>query len=395
MLTAADNRRGLPLPLIIRTKLIKAYPWYAPLMMRLEMIENNAIPTLMVDGVHVWYNKEFLSGLSPETQQSAVMHEVFHAALGHCDPSRCKKMPDDGLRIIAGDYIVNDLLIVEGFKLESDWWHDPKYRNWTIEQVYRDIQNCPKHKAAAQGQFIDVLPYPGEGKPEAAEKITAEWRRAAVQASQIKQARSRDRGNTPGGFEERINLALAPVTDYRSLLAAFLAQIATDDTSWSRPNRRMLPHGLYLPGVVSEGLRYGMFAADCSGSVSSRMLSTFASQVGAILAAYSIARLDVFFVDCAIQEEYTHIQADDISRLETVRGRGGTDFECIFERLKKESEQPDFMLFFTDLECSMPPSAKDLPYPVFWFVPESCLRTTRCNFKPEYGTLISVDMEGW
>jgi len=55
------------------------------------------------------------------------------------------------------------------------------------------------------------------------------------------------------------------------------------DSSWMRPNRRHIWNGLYLPGVVREGVREIAVAVDCSGSVNGRLCVSFEAEVCSIL----------------------------------------------------------------------------------------------------------------
>ena len=55
------------------------------------------------------------------------------------------------------------------------------------------------------------------------------------------------------------------------------------DYSWMRPNRRHVWAGLYLPGVIREGVGEIAIAVDCSGSVNARQLTLFEAEVRSIL----------------------------------------------------------------------------------------------------------------
>ena len=61
-----------------------------------------------------------------------------------------------------------------------------------------------------------------------------------------------------------------PPVDWRDVLRAFVAAAACNDYSWSRPNRRFVWQGLYLPGLHSEDIGEVVIAIDTSGSVGDR-----------------------------------------------------------------------------------------------------------------------------
>jgi len=77
---------------------------------------------------------------------------------------------------------------------------------------------------------------------------------------------------TSGGFSDALDGAWKNSTyDWEEELRDFVTKsIAGDPTStWSRPDRRMIGNGLYLPGTQREGVGRIAICSDCSGSVGS------------------------------------------------------------------------------------------------------------------------------
>jgi len=386
-----------------RGKFLSKYPWFASLVMRLELVERNDIPTAATDGVHLFFNQSFLDQQTDEQAFGLFAHECGHCVFGHCDPQR-RSDRDAALWNIASDYIVNNMLVAEGFALPDGGLVNPDFIGLSTEEVYRIISVDPKHQTMAQRMreqnSVDVLPYPMDTKPGTAsaaggkpvpvdhQKLRDAWEKAAIQAADARKAHTA--GNTPGGLCEQVQTNMAPVADYISLLAEYLSACVSDDVTWMIPNRRYFPQGVYKPSATSVGIQHLILGIDCSGSVSTEMLGSFISQIAALLAAYPIERLDVYIVDTIIQAKYEYVDLDDLPRIAQVTGRGGTDFECVFEDLKAQPT-PDLMMFFTDFDCTMPPSSRDTPYPVLWMVPQECLHHTRQNYDPRCGTLIPVN----
>lgn len=381
-----------------RGKFLSKYPWFASLVMRLELVEDTTLPYAgATDGVHLYYNSSHPDMQSDEDAYTTFAHECGHCFLGHCDPQR-RGDRDPYMWNIAADYVVNGMIAAEGFKLVPTDPYNPDFIGLSTEEVYRIISVDPKHQAMAkrmrEQNSVDVLPYPKEAKPSASsstpvdhQKLRDAWTKAAIQAAEARAAHAA--GNTPGGLCEQVQTNLAPAADYISLLAEYLSACVTDDITWAVPNRRYFPHGIYKPSATGDGISHLILGIDCSGSVYTEMLSTFVSQIAALLAAYPIERLDVYIVDTVVQAKYEYVDLDDLPRIAQVTGRGGTDFECVFEDMKTQ-HAPDLMMFFTDFDCSMPPSARDTPYPVLWMVPQECLRHTRQNYDPRCGVLIPV-----
>jgi predicted metal-dependent peptidase len=129
-----------------------------------------------------------------------------------------------------------------------------------------------------------------------------------------------------------------------------------------RPNRRHLWTGLYLPGVIREGVGEVAIAVDCSGSVSARQLRLFEAEARSILEGQRPERVYVLYFDAAVHKVDTYEAGQRID-LNPVGG-GGTEFCPCFDWLNEHGIRPQTMVFLTDLYGTFPDSAPD--YPVLW-----------------------------
>ena len=122
--------------------------------------------------------------------------------------------------------------------------------------------------------------------------------------------------------------------DWRELLRRFWSETTPADYSWMRPNRRHLWTGLYLPGVVREGVGEVAIAVDCSGSVSARQLRLFEAEVRSILEGQRPERVYVLYFDAVVHkvETYEAGQRIDLNPV----GGGGTEFGPCFEWLEDQ-----------------------------------------------------------
>ena len=132
-----------------------------------------------------------------------------------------------------------------------------------------------------------------------------------------------------------------------------------------------------------------VIAIDTSGSVSSNLLARFVSQIPHVLGAYSVERLTVLFFDYGIQRVDDNINASDIHRLESVPGRGGTNFGPVFEWANGE-EPPSVVIVLTDWGAPLPSSARNAEYPIVWMVPKGAKNE---DYSPVYGSVIEVGPE--
>jgi predicted metal-dependent peptidase len=71
--------------------------------------------------------------------------------------------------------------------------------------------------------------------------------------------------------------------DWKTLLRRFIVQTAAADYTWSRPNRRWLGNGHYLPKLWSEQMGEIVIAVDTSGSIGNDILQAFGAEINAIV----------------------------------------------------------------------------------------------------------------
>lgn len=123
-------------------------PYLMNLYYSMTIYEDPSIPTLCVNGVSVWVNPAFWNQLTRDQKLTAIAHEVFHKMLMH--PTR-RGARDMFVWNIAGDFIINDMLVQMNFtplqNLTIDgkpwsWCYDPKLvakGGGTTEGVYDEI----------------------------------------------------------------------------------------------------------------------------------------------------------------------------------------------------------------------------------------------------------------
>ena len=173
---------------------------------------------------------------------------------------------------------------------------------------------------------------------------------------------ARQAGKLPAGVDRTMEGAAEAAVDWRELLRRLWSETIAADYSWMRPNRRHLWTGLYLPGVVREGMGEVAIAVDCSGSISARQLRLFEAEARSILEGQRPERVDVLYFDAVVHKVETYKAGERIA-LNPVGG-GGTAFESCFEWLDERGIRPQTMIFLTDLYGSFPSSAPS--YPVLW-----------------------------
>lgn len=149
-------------------------------------------------------------------------------------------------------------------------------------------------------------------------------------------------GTIPGNMVEQILASLVVKMDYRKVLSAFHTSILTSRRKLTRmkPNRRS--------GFAQMGSRYDLaskllVAVVVSGSISTQTLTAFYSAIARFF-KYGVETIDVVQFDVELREVTTF---EKRPREVKVFGRGGTNFQPIFDHLKTHPDY-DGCIIFTD-----------------------------------------------
>lgn len=344
--------------------------FFATLVLRLRLAVDWESPTMAVDGKTLFYNPEFVARLSPDELVAVCCHEVMHLAMAH-HARRMGRDPERWNR--ACDLSLNPLLLRAGFVLpptrlmpgEGEYAELPTDRS--AEEYYSLLPIPPEEdggEAAEQGSNQDPggcgsVRDPGNGMPDQAADQEAEWAAATAAA----EAAAKARGPLPAGLARTVDQVLRPPADWRSVLREFVSSHARSDYAWTRPNRRFIAQGLYLPGMFSDELGEVVIAVDCSGSIRKEQLDAFAGEVNGVLAAFSCTAI-VLYHDSEVQKVDEFASVDGPVTLEPVGG-GGTSHVCVFDWLARDGRQPACVICLSDLETEFPP---DPGVPVLWAV---------------------------
>jgi len=373
-----------------RTTLLLDHPFFGTLLFRLGGKASRSVATMATDGVSLFYNPEFVDTLNAAELAGVLAHEVMHPALQH----HTRRGDREHARWnMACDYAINPILLDAGLTLPKDVLIDNRFRGMSAERIYNLIEEDEKQEGSSGqsesqagngssapgdgsvqnneaasdphtpstpggvGQVLDAPAPDAESGPSVAEQAR-EWQIAVEQAETV----AKVAGKLPGGAARALETSQAARVDWRELLRRAWSDTIPSDYSWTRPNRRHIWSGLYLPGVTMEGVGEIAIAVDCSGSVSPRQLGLFEAEIRSILTGQQPCLVHVLYFDAAVQKVDTYQAGQPIS-LSPVGG-GGTDFRPCFEWLGERGMVPQTLVFLTDLCGKFPENAP--PFPVIW-----------------------------
>lgn len=339
--------------------------FFATLALRLEAGVDWSIDTAATDGRRLLVNPEWFAKLPRDQQLGVVAHEVMHPAMGHHARrgSRTAKRWN-----IACDAAINPLLRDAGFVLPP-------------EGVFPGV--CPFNKLpvglSAEEYYVRLPADEEDGRgsdpggcgevmeaaedPAAQTQAIADWQVAVAQAHQA----AKQRGTLPAGLQRLVDETLQPVVDWRNVLREFVRSQAKNDYSWSRPNRRFVHLGIYLPSLHSEQIGDIVIAVDTSGSIGSDMLNAFAAECEGILSAYDCS-VSIVYCDCEVQHVQQWRSTDGPLVLEP-RGGGGTSHVPVWQWLSEQADTPECVICLTD---GMTDFGSDPGVPVLWCLTQDC-----------------------
>ena len=334
--------------LATRMKLINADEWCA---------------TAATDGRNFYYNSRFIMMLKTKEVEFLFGHEVLHVVYDHIDRRGNR---DPQIWNIANDYTVNADLKrhkVGQFITTVPCLYEQKYDGKTSEEIYDDLmKNVQKLDI---NDLIDQMiddhmdgdesdgDSEGDGDKQGKRpKMSAEEReriRQEVKQAIIAAAQSAEAGTLPKGVERLVKQATNPVMPWRELLQTNLTSAIRNDYSWMRPSRRGWHMDAVMPGMTPGEEIDVTIAIDMSGSISDHQAQQFLGEISGMMSAFDGYKVHVFCFDTEIYNpaDYTSENMDTIDEYNP-QGGGGTDFDAIFDYLKREAIEPKRLIVFTD-----------------------------------------------
>ena len=321
--------------------------------------------TAATDGLKFYYNSRFIMMLKPKEVEFLVGHEVLHVVYDHMDRRGTR---DPQIWNIADDYAVNADLKrhkIGQFITTVPCLYEQKYDGKAAEEIYDDLmKNVQKidinslvdqliddHlESGDDGEGDGAGDQEGKGKgrpkmsPEERERVRQEVKQAIINAAQSAEA-----GQLPLGVERLIKQATDPVMPWRELIQTNLTSAIRTDYSWMRPSRRGWHMDAIMPGMTPGEEIDVVVAIDMSGSISNKQAQAFLGEIGGMMDSFDGYKVHVFCFDTDTYnpQDFTSENLDSIDNYEP-QGGGGTDFDCIFDYLKKVGNVPKRLICFTD-----------------------------------------------
>lgn len=395
--------------IVARTTMIMACPFFGVLAAQLEPVANNTwCRTLAVDGKHLYYNIEFitgiedpsrrqeyedmlresiddltaeqindaLNGLSQQNLIAAVCHEILHCAYNHF---LRKGTRDANMWNKAADYAINQIIKRDKAlgEIRNSWLFDPEFDKMPAEEIYNILMErkeqeesgkggkgtgggtLDQHNIPQEGESSDGDSEDGEGSDddyddlpnfsqEELEEFMESFKDAMINAAMAQGA--------PPEIRAMVQEFKEPKIDWRTKLNRTLRSLIKNDVTYMMPNRRSWANGIGFGMPIFPGMKPDedidiCIALDASGSIRSEWLKDFLSEVYGMTKQFSQFKIRVLTFDTSIYEVHDYQTGQEQQILEyPVRGGGGTLFTAVWDFMKAEEYCPKQLVMFTDGE---------------------------------------------
>jgi len=301
----------------------------------------------------------------------ALSNGAMHAALAYENRQNGRM---SWLWQLATDHAINTMLVANGLEAPMEVIVESRFEGMYAEEIYAilkdEIQNeefdddesnetgFNEENKKKQKQLRNAEGDHDPDKKREQMEVENQEQKTQIAAEEMFEQFANDalekmhqQGDLPGEIERFFTIVDTTKVDWRCELYRAIDRHYYDNYRMMPPSKKLLYSGIYLPSLYSDTLRLTI-AIDSSGSVDEELLSTFMSEVEAILIHFPSYIIDLIVCDTKIQS-YRQFVSGEALEVE-IKGGGGTDFRPVFEFIESTLEQPSILLYFSDTEGTFP-----------------------------------------
>lgn len=343
-------------------------PFYGYFLLKFKYVQTSVLPTAAVDGVHFYYNPDFIKSLTKAQLLGLVKHEVLHVCYCH----HLRRQERDPQRWnVAADYVINALLQKAGEEIPESGLIDEKYAAYSTEHTYTILPEQPQNQSGQGesdgensgqgGDFGVVLDHPNAGDPQAAEEAEADVKLDVISAAEA----AKMQGKEPAGLDQLIDKIKDSKLPWRRILSKFFKSTSKSRESWLHPNKRYMDEGIILPTRRTKTLGPVVIGLDTSGSVSTAETEALLGCVTTIMKHVQPEAIHLVYCDAAVEGVQTFKPGDKLTAKQFAPvGGGGTSFQPVFDYVADSNIRPSVVLYLTDMYAHFPEQPRG--YSVIW-----------------------------
>jgi len=315
---------------------------------------DDTVPTACTNGRDEMYGRAFVDGLNDAELRFLILHECYHKMYQHL--TTWKHLYDKHAQVanVACDYVINVQLVDgdngEGFiKMPKVGLFDEQYRSMDTAQVFHKIYDSLPEGDDGRGVGNSLDDHGWEEAEQLSEEEKGDLEREVEEA--IRQG-VLVAGKLGSGGARDLEALLKPQIDWRDVLREFISTTCAgnDFSTWSRPNRKFISTGVYMPSGISQSVGELVVAVDTSASIGQRELTTFLSEIKSVCDNVRPDRIRLLYWDTKVcaDETYNLTETDTLVQSTKPAGGGGTDVSCVSEYMTEHKINPQAVIVFTD-----------------------------------------------
>lgn len=354
-----------------KAQIVLDHPFFASILLKKTLTVDNTIPTLAVDARgNIYYNEKFVESLTVPQLVWGLCHEIGHVIGQH---ALRRKHRDHRKWNYAGDAWINDMLddAHVGHRIPNTVDMQGS-KDKTTETIYDELpdqgQGSGQGQGKGQGDGSGNDWDNGLGDDIIEQNLTdAEIKEieatAKVEIAQAAQA-AKARGKLSGKLAEIVADIINVKTPWYEILESRMTDYVKQGYTWTRPNRRYIGGGTYLPSMDKEpSMGEVVVQIDVSGSISKRELDYYAGHLSRIVRQCNPNKLHVLYVDTNVAKHVEFEQGDEVT-LEFFSG-GGTHMPAGFDYLADKGITPSVFVCLTDGYTDF---GDEPDFPVVWCI---------------------------
>jgi predicted metal-dependent peptidase len=331
--------------------------------------------TACTNGRDEAYGRAFIETLTDAELRFVLLHETYHKLYRHMTTWKHLYKEHAVLANMACDFVINvkisddnaDMFAV----MPKGGCLDARYRGWDSAAVFNDLKHRfpppPQGGKGGEGKGEE-----GDGSGEPSENKLSElgkgfddhdWEGAEemTEEEKIQLTRELDQavrqgammaGKVGGDLDNDLKDMLKPKVDWRQVLREFISATCAgkDFSTYSKPNRRYIGAGYYMPSGISETVEEIVIAADLSGSCWG-VLPQWLGEIHAVATLLKPQKLHLLWWDASVATPHEVYTTDDMEGIITSThpsGGGGTDVRCVSKYLQEQGIKPQAVVVLTD-----------------------------------------------
>lgn len=300
------------------------------------------------DGVSIRVDESKTMGYDDARLKYLYAHVLLHILLKHPFRMKGREKPtwnrasDIVIGLLLSDFQRVGESDEEAMVIES-------FRDKSVEEVYHALYRESEEgegkldEENPKEQKMDIIEHKGDSEA-AMEDLDA----LIIQAM----GAARKQGNIPASLLEMFDEITKPTIDMHTLLHTYMSESFFDkESDFSRPNRRFIHQGLYLPGYRYDRNRLSFFIfLDRSMSITGEVFARFLGIIDSIVRMSHDFEVSVIpFDERVYSEEIKSYDAQGtLPTIAFAKGNGGTQFSPVLEYLNTHAGEKNLAVILSD-----------------------------------------------